>query len=77
MSITWHAASNLTGPPVVASGAVYTTDGSGSVYALNASTGATLGHVGVGTLPHFASPTLSGNTVLIGTTTGVTAVQGS
>jgi hypothetical protein len=28
----------------------------------------------VGSLPHFASPTLSGKTVLIGTMAGVTAV---
>ncbi len=34
MSIVWHAASNLTGPPVVASGTVYTTDGSGSIVAV-------------------------------------------
>ena len=31
MSVVWHAASNLTGPPVIASGTVYTTDGSGSL----------------------------------------------
>ncbi|HTC69766.1 MAG TPA: cell wall-binding repeat-containing protein [Acidothermaceae bacterium] len=75
MSIAWHAASNLTGPPVVASGTLYTTDGSGSVYALNASTGATLGQISVGSLPHFASPSLSGTTLLIGTLSGVTAVR--
>jgi putative cell wall-binding protein/outer membrane protein assembly factor BamB len=75
MSVAWHAASNLTGPPVVASGTLYTTDGSGSVYALNASTGASVAHISVGSLPHFASPTLSGSTLLIGTTSGVTAVR--
>jgi putative cell wall-binding protein/outer membrane protein assembly factor BamB len=75
MSIAWHAASNLTGPPVIASGTVYTTDGSGSVYALNAATGATVGQISVGSLPHFASPSLSGTTVLIGTLSGVTAVR--
>lgn len=75
MSIGWHAASSLTGPPVVASGTLYTTDGSGSVYALNPATGASVGHINVGSLPHFASPSLSGGTLLIGTTTGVTAVR--
>ena len=75
MTIAWHAASDLTGPPVVASGTVYTTDGSGSVVALNAASGATVGQISVGSLPHFASPSLSGSTVLIGTLSGVTAVR--
>ncbi|HEY5457284.1 MAG TPA: cell wall-binding repeat-containing protein [Acidothermaceae bacterium] len=75
MTIAWHAASNLTGPPVVASGTVYTTDGSGSVVALNAASGATVGQIPVGSLPHFASPSLSGTWVLIGTLSGVTAVR--
>jgi outer membrane protein assembly factor BamB len=73
MTIAWHAG-GLSGPPVVAAGTIYTTDGSGAVYALNAATGATLGHISVGSLPHFASPSLSGGTVLIGTLNGVTAV---
>ncbi len=73
MTIAWHAG-GLTGPPVYAAGTIYTTDGSGAVYALNAATGASLGHISVGSLPHFASPSLSGGTVLIGTTSGVTAV---
>jgi putative cell wall-binding protein/outer membrane protein assembly factor BamB len=75
MTVAWHAASNLTGPPVVASGTVYTTDGSGSIFALNAASGATVGQISVGSLPHFASPSLSGNLVLIGTLSGVTAVH--
>jgi outer membrane protein assembly factor BamB len=75
MTIAWHAASNLTGPPVVASGTVYTTDGSGSLVALNAASGATVGQIAVGSLPHFASPSLSGTWVLIGTLSGVTAVR--
>jgi putative cell wall-binding protein/outer membrane protein assembly factor BamB len=73
MTVSWH--SGFSGPPVYAGGTVYTTDGSGSVYALDASTGATRGHIGVGSLPHFASPSLSGNMVLIGTLAGVTAVR--
>jgi polyvinyl alcohol dehydrogenase (cytochrome) len=75
MSVVWHAASDLSGSPVIASGTVYTTDGSGSLYALNASSGATEGHISVGSLPHFASPSLSGSMVLIGTLSGITAVR--
>jgi outer membrane protein assembly factor BamB len=59
---------------VYAAGTVYTTDGSGAIYALDAATGASRAHIGVGSLPHFASPSLSGKTVLIGTLNGVTAV---
>ena len=75
MSVVWQAASNLTGPPVIASGTVYTTDGSGSLVALNAASGATVGQISVGSLPNFASPSLSGNLALIGTLSGVTAVR--
>jgi hypothetical protein len=71
MTVAWHAAP--AGPPVYANGTVYSTDG-GSVVALNAATGATQATTAVGSLPHFASPTLSGKTVLIGTMSGVTAV---
>jgi len=74
MSVAWHAASNLKGPPVYAAGTVYTTDGGGSVVALDAATGATRASISVGALPHFASPSLSGKVVLIGTNAGVTAV---
>jgi len=74
MAVAWHAASNLSGSPVYAAGTVYTTDGSGAIYALDAATGASRAHIGVGSLPHFASPSLSGKTVLIGTLNGVTAV---
>jgi outer membrane protein assembly factor BamB len=73
MSSVWH--STLSGSPVYASGIVYTTDNLSSVYALDASTGTTRKHINVGSLPHFASPSLSGNTLLIGTLSGVTAVR--
>ncbi|MGH8888165.1 MAG: cell wall-binding repeat-containing protein, partial [Acidothermaceae bacterium] len=63
MSVAWHAASNLKGPPVYAAGTIYTTDGGGSVVALDAATGATRASISVGSLPHFASPSLSGKLV--------------
>ncbi len=73
MTVAWHA-SGLSGSPVVAAGTVYVTDGSGSVYAVNASSGASRGHIGVGSMSRFASPTLSGRYLLLGTNSGVTAV---
>jgi putative cell wall-binding protein/outer membrane protein assembly factor BamB len=71
MAVTWHA--GPAGPPVYANGTLYATDG-GSLVALDAASGATRASIAVGSLPHFASPTLSGKTVLVGTLNGVTAV---
>jgi putative cell wall-binding protein len=73
MTVLWHAASNITGPPVYANGTVYSTQGD-SVVALDAATGAIRGTIDVGPLPHFASPTLTGGLLLIGTMNGLTAV---
>jgi hypothetical protein len=44
------------------------------VVALDAATGAIRGTIDVGPLPHFASPTLTGGLLLIGTMNGLTAV---
>lgn len=73
MTVAWHASSGITGSPVYANGTLYSTQG-GSLVALDAATGATRATVNTGSLPRFASPTLSGKTVLIGTMSGVTAV---
>ena len=40
-------------------------------------TGAVRQQIAIGTAPHFASPTLSGNRAYIGTNAGVTAVNGA
>ncbi len=73
MTVAWHASSGVTGSPVYANGTLYSTQG-GSLVALDATNGAVRGTIAVGSLPHFASPSLSGKTVLIGTMDGVTAV---
>lgn len=72
----WHTSSGLNGPPVVGRGAVWGLDlEAGVLYALSPATGAVLGHVAVGAVPHFASPTLSAGTVFVGTMAGVAAVR--
>jgi len=73
MTVAWHASSGVTGSPVYANGTLYSTQG-GSLVALDATNGAIRATIAVGSLPHFASPSLSGKTVLIGTMSGVTAV---
>ena len=72
ISVVWQA--GVAGSPVYAAGTVYTADG-GTVYALDAATGTTRASIDVGDLPNFASPSLSGTTLLVGTTSGVTAVK--
>ena len=73
MTVAWHTSSGASGSPVYASGTLYSAQG-GSLSALDATNGAQRATIAVGSLPHFASPSLSGKTVLIGTLDGVTAV---
>ncbi len=61
--------------PVVGGGAVWSVNTStGRLFALDQSTGATLGSIAVGPVPHFVSPTLWQNQVLVGTMSGITSV---
>jgi polyvinyl alcohol dehydrogenase (cytochrome) len=76
----WRASVNVPaeGSPVIGGGAVWVVDYFGGVlYALDPSTGAALTQVRIGHAPNFASPTLSGNRAYIGTSAGVTAVNGA
>jgi len=69
----WQVAS-VNGSPVVGGGAVWATDSAHqTLSALSEATGRTLARVGVGPVTRFASPVLTGSTVLVGTTTGVRA----
>jgi outer membrane protein assembly factor BamB len=77
-SVRWRAAVSAAGSPTVGGGAVWVIDYSaGVLYALNPASGAVLGQVGVGPVPHFASPTLSGSHAYVGTLDGVTSVAGA
>ena len=74
----WKASSSLTGSPVVGGGAVWTLDtGNGQLYALSEATGRVMSSIAVGNVVRFATPALSGNLALVGTTTGITAVAGA
>jgi hypothetical protein len=59
--------------PVVGGGAVWAVS-DGRLMQLNRATGHTITSLSVGSTPHFATPTLHGSLVLVGTLTGVTAV---
>jgi polyvinyl alcohol dehydrogenase (cytochrome) len=73
--VLWRGPGGAAGSPVVGGGAVWVTDwASGRLYALDQGTGKVLQRLTVGDLPHFASPSLSGDLALVGTMTGVVAV---
>jgi outer membrane protein assembly factor BamB len=78
MTLGWHGPSTgAAGPPILAGGAVWSIDTStGTLHVLNAATGATITTVAVGDVAHFASPSAALGLVLIGTKTGITALDG-
>jgi len=77
--VLWRGPASAAGSPVVGGGAVWVADwDAGTLYQLNPADGQVRRQIGLGSpLPHFASPTLSGPLVLIGTMSGVTAVAGA
>jgi outer membrane protein assembly factor BamB len=76
LTVGWVTKSGVGGgPPVIGGGAVWSVNQtSGGLYALDPATGATLASISLGAVPHFASPTLWGGHVLVGTMTGVVAI---
>ncbi len=59
--------------PVVGGHTVYGMNLDGTLYALNLDTGAIRAKVSLAPIPHFVSPTISGNSVFVGTNNGVIA----
>jgi outer membrane protein assembly factor BamB len=76
--VLWRGPSAAQGSPVTGGGAVWVANwNAGVLYELNPASGAIRGHISAGSpLPHFASPSLSGHLVLLGTMHGVVAVSG-
>jgi outer membrane protein assembly factor BamB len=72
----WRA-DGLTGSPVVGGHTVYALDHDGTLHALDADTGRPRATIRVGRTARFATPTLAGDLVLVGTLTGITAVRGA
>jgi outer membrane protein assembly factor BamB len=79
LHVLWRGPASADGSPVIGGGAVWVTSTSaGVLYELNASTGGIRHQVRLGSpLAHFASPTLAGRVVLVGTLHGVVAVTGA
>ena len=79
LRVLWRGPAAATGSPVIGGGAVWVTDNqAGVLYRLSLRTGKAVALIKLGSgLPHFASPSLSGRLVLIGTLHGVVAVAGA
>ena len=71
----WQAPGNIAGSPIVGGHTVYSIDTGGTLYALNSADGSVRASVSVGATSRFATPTLSGNQVFVGTMSGIVAVN--
>ncbi len=75
MTIGWHAPSHVTMPPVIEGHTLYSLSSDGTLHALNIDTGTQRTQLNLNTtLPHFATPTVSGNRLFVGTMSGIIAV---
>jgi outer membrane protein assembly factor BamB len=76
-ALGWQAQDGANGSPVVGGNTVYATGSGGTLYALNLDDGSVRAKVDVGETSRFATPTLAGGRIFLGTMTGVVAVVGS
>ncbi len=78
MTVRWHAATGITGSPVIGGGRLWSLDvAAHRLHMLNRITGADLGSVPIGTVTRFATPALYGNAVFVGTVSAVVAYNWS
>ena len=62
----WNRTGFFAGPPVIAAGAVWTLNiYNGTLFALNPQTGATIAKIGLGSVVHFATPSIGGGLVIV------------
>ena len=71
----WQAPATIQGSPIVGGHTIYDLDTQGVLYALNSATGEVRARVTVGSASRFATPTLAGTMVFVGTNAGITAVH--
>lgn len=71
----WQAPQQVSGSPIIGGQTIYSVDSDGGVlYALNAATGQVRATLAIDATSRFATPSLSQDTLFIGTMTGVVAV---
>lgn len=71
----WQAPSHIAGSPIIGGNTVYSVDTDGTLYALNIANGSVRASVSVGSATRFATPTLSGSQLFVGTYAGIVAVN--
>jgi outer membrane protein assembly factor BamB len=69
----WQAPGQVNGSPIVSGHTVYCLDRNGTLYALNSDV--VVASQPVGATSRFATPTLAGGNVYVGTMTGIVAVS--
>ena len=74
MHLGWQASGNIFGSPIVGGHTVYSIS-SDTLYALNMDSGQVVTSLNVGQMNRFATPTIAGSNVFIGTMTGITAIK--
>ena len=73
MTVGWHA-SGVPGSPVIGGHTLYATR-SGTLVALDVDSGQQRASVDIGETTRFATPTIYGDALFVGTVAGVTAVK--
>lgn len=77
ISPVWAAASGIGGSPVLGGGAVWALDtDAGRLHQLDPRSGHSVASAAVGPVSRFATPTLAGDLVIVGTLSGVVALTG-
>lgn len=75
MNVGWHTPSRISGSPIIGGHTLYSVDYTGGeLYALDVSNGNVRTTLSIGVTSRFATPTLSGNQIFVGTMSGVVAV---
>ncbi len=75
LTLGWHAPPQVSGSPIVGGQTVYSLDQQGTLYALDSGSGAVRASIPVGAISRFASPTLAGDQLFVGTLTEIVAVR--
>lgn len=73
LKLGWKASAQINGSPIVGGHTVYSLNSGGTLYALDVASGTVRATLSVGATSRFATPTLSGNQVFVGTLAGVVA----
>ena len=75
MTVGWHADGNIAKSPVIGGHTLYDLGADGKLYALDVDSGKERASVQIGDATRFATPTIYGDALFVGTVAGITAVR--